>query len=122
MFDFSFGEIGLIAVVALLVLGPERLPKVARTAGALARRARNSWQSVRDEIERELQAEDLKRSIEEAKRAATDLHNDLRNTSAGIQSSVQQTAREIEATAVPPIEPPPSAPPPPPDTLRHEQH
>jgi sec-independent protein translocase protein TatB len=120
MFDFSFGEIGLIAVVALLVLGPERLPKVARTAGALARRARNSWQSVRDEIERELQAEDLKRSIEEAKRAATDLHNDLRNTSAGIQSSVQQTAREIEATAAPSVEPPPS--PSPPDALRHEQH
>ncbi len=48
MFDFSFSEIGLIAVVGLLVLGPERLPKVARTAGALVRRARTSWQSVRD--------------------------------------------------------------------------
>ena len=47
MFDIGFSEIGLIAVVALLVLGPERLPRVARTVGALMRRARNSWQDVR---------------------------------------------------------------------------
>ena len=54
MFELSFGKMALIAVVALLVLGPERLPAAARTAGALLRRARNSWQSVRSEIEREL--------------------------------------------------------------------
>ena len=120
MFDFSFGELGLIGVVALLVLGPERLPRVARTAGALVRRARNSWQSVRDEIERELQAEDLKRSLDEAKKAASDLHNDIRNTSAGIQSSIEQTARDAEAAAAPPVEPPSSSPVP--DGIRHEQH
>jgi Tat protein translocase TatB subunit len=48
MFDVGFSEIALVAVVALLVLGPERLPKVARTVGALVRRARSSWQGVRD--------------------------------------------------------------------------
>jgi Tat protein translocase TatB subunit len=63
MFDVGFSEIALVAVVALLVLGPERLPKVARTVGALVRRARSSWQGVRSEIERELAAEDLKRTI-----------------------------------------------------------
>lgn len=98
MFDFSFGEMGLIAVVALLVLGPERLPRVARTAGALARRARNSWQSVRDEIERELQAEELKRSLDEAKRTATDLHNDIRGTAADLHSSVEKVAAEVGKT------------------------
>ena len=66
MFDIGFGKLALIAVVALLVLGPERLPRVARTAGALVRRARNSWASVRAEIERELATDDLKRSIREA--------------------------------------------------------
>ena len=70
MFDIGFSEIALIAVVALLVLGPERLPKAARTAGALLRRARSSWQNVRGEIERELAAEDLKNSIREVRRAA----------------------------------------------------
>ena len=63
MFDIGTGELALIAVVALLVLGPERLPKAARTAGALVRRARTSWQNVRAEIERELAAEELKQSI-----------------------------------------------------------
>ena len=104
MFDFSFGEISLIAVVALLVLGPERLPRVARTAGALVRRARNSWQNVRDEIERELQAEELKRSIEQARRTASDLHNDLRSTSADIQASIEQTGNDLEPSIAPPIE------------------
>lgn len=70
MFDVGMGEIGLIAVVALLVLGPERLPGAARTAGALLRKARQSWQSVRVEIERELAAEELKRSIKQAAAAA----------------------------------------------------
>src|SRR4029078_12967511 len=65
MFDVGMGEIGLIAVVGLLVLGPERLPRVAPTAGALLRKARNSWQSVRSDIERELAAEDLERTMRE---------------------------------------------------------
>lgn len=65
MFDLGMGELGLIAVVALLVLGPERLPGAARTAGAMLRKVRQSWQGVRSEIERELAAEDLKRSLRE---------------------------------------------------------
>ncbi len=65
MFDFSMGQIGIIAVVSLLVLGPERMPKVARTAGALLRKARQSWQNVRNDIEREFAAEELKRNLKE---------------------------------------------------------
>jgi sec-independent protein translocase protein TatB len=78
MFDLSFAELALIAVVALLVLGPERLPGVARTAGALLRRLRNSWQGVRSEIERELAAEDIKRSIRDTARdmdVRSDIHS-----------------------------------------------
>jgi sec-independent protein translocase protein TatB len=82
----------------LLVLGPERLPKVARTAGALVRRARASWQNVRDEIERELAAEDLKRSINEAKQVAVDLRGDVEAAQAEIKSS----SAEIEAAGKPP--------------------
>ena len=57
MFDIGTGELGLIALIALLVLGPERLPGAARTAGALLRKARQSWSNVREDIERELAAE-----------------------------------------------------------------
>jgi sec-independent protein translocase protein TatB len=72
MFDVGFSEIALIAIVALLVLGPERLPRAARTAGALVRRARASWNNVRSEIERELASEDLGKTIHDAKRALGD--------------------------------------------------
>src|SRR5581483_9972983 len=70
MFDVSFGEILLIAVVALVVLGPERLPGAARTAGALLRRVRRGWDSVRAEVMRELEAEELRAKLKEAQEAA----------------------------------------------------
>ena len=54
MFDIGFWELILIAVVALLVIGPERLPKVARMAGLWMGRARRTLASVKDEIDREL--------------------------------------------------------------------
>ncbi|MCF7985320.1 MAG: Sec-independent protein translocase protein TatB [Thiohalocapsa sp.] len=60
MFDIGALELILIGVVALLVLGPERLPKVARTAGLWAGRARRALTSVKDEIDREIRAEELK--------------------------------------------------------------
>lgn len=90
MFEVGFSEIALIAVVALLVLGPERLPGVARTVGALVRRARASWQNVRSEIERELAAEDMKRSIDEARRAA-DLRPEIHAAAADIEKTASSS-------------------------------
>ncbi len=65
MFDVGFSEMLVIAVVALIVLGPERLPKAARLAGLWIRRARAQWYSVKAELENELDAEDLKRQLRE---------------------------------------------------------
>jgi len=87
MFEVGFSEIALIAVVALLVLGPERLPRVARTVGALVRRARASWQNVKGEIERELAAEDMKRSLDEARKAAQEVQGDVHATASDIEKS-----------------------------------
>jgi sec-independent protein translocase protein TatB len=87
MFELSFGKMALIAVVALLVLGPERLPGAARTAGALLRRARNSWQSVRTEIERELAAEDIKRNIHDTARSV-DVREEIRSAAQQFRSVV----------------------------------
>lgn len=90
MFDIGFSELALVAVVALLVLGPERLPKVARTVGALLRRARSSWQDVRGEIERELAAEDIRKTIKETRREAD-------ASAADIRAGVAAAAGDIEA-------------------------
>ena len=56
MFDIGFSELFVIAVVALVVLGPKRLPNAARFAGLWVRRARAQWHSVKSELERELGA------------------------------------------------------------------
>ncbi len=69
MFDFSFGEMLVVALVALVVLGPERLPKAARFAGLWVRKARAQWHAVKNELEQELANEDLRRSLDDARKA-----------------------------------------------------
>jgi len=73
----------------LIVLGPERLPKATRFAGMWVRRARNQWHSVKDELERELAAEELKRNLQDAEAA-------FRNTEQQIKDGGEQARREFE--------------------------
>jgi len=65
MFDIGFWELTLIAIIALLVVGPDRLPEVARTAGLWIRKARQFISGVKNDINRELRAEDLKRILKD---------------------------------------------------------
>ncbi|CRI64557.1 Sec-independent protein translocase protein tatB homolog [Thiocapsa sp. KS1] len=69
MFDIGFWELVVIGVVALVVIGPERLPKVARIAGLWLGRARRTLASVQDEIRRELKADELKEILEKQARS-----------------------------------------------------
>ncbi len=64
MFDIGFWELVFIAIVALLVIGPDKLPAVARTAGVWVGRARNFVASVKADINQELKAEELKQMME----------------------------------------------------------
>jgi sec-independent protein translocase protein TatB len=66
MIEISLGKMILLALIALIVLGPEKLPGAARTAGALMRRVRGGWDNVRAEVERELEIEQIKRAAREA--------------------------------------------------------
>ena len=69
MFDIGFLELIVIGVVALLVVGPERLPRLARTAGLWLGRGRRMLSSVKSEIDAELKAEELKQIIEKQRRS-----------------------------------------------------
>jgi sec-independent protein translocase protein TatB len=109
MFDVGFSELLVIAVVALLVLGPERLPKAARFAGLWVRRARAQWHSVRAELERDLAAEDLQRSLRDAGAAMRDAQAALRAETDGLMRG--------PAPATPPA---PPTPPPRPDAERDD--
>ncbi|BCU07805.1 Sec-independent protein translocase protein TatB [Allochromatium tepidum] len=72
MFDVGFQELILVAIVALVVVGPERLPRVARVAGKWVGHARRTLANVKHEIDRELKAEELKKILDEQAR-----HNPL---------------------------------------------
>jgi sec-independent protein translocase protein TatB len=81
MFDVGFAEILLLSLVGLLVLGPERLPRVARTLGGLARRARSSWMSLKHSIDAELRAEELKKPLKQ-------FQNEIKSTTDQFKSGV----------------------------------
>lgn len=71
MFDIGFWELSLIMVVALLVIGPDRLPDLARKAGILTGKARRMVQSVRDDIDKEMAADELRKVIAKHKSSAS---------------------------------------------------
>lgn len=80
MFDIGFWELTIIFVVALLVLGPERLPAVARTAGRWMDKARRTVAAFRADVERELATEDLRKS--------TDVTSELKDLKEELEESV----------------------------------
>ena len=101
MFDIGFSELLLIAVVALVVLGPERLPKAARFAGLWVRRARNQWDSGKQELERELQAEELQRNLRSVRQSVQQAERDLHEGATRLRGDVDALRDEVDAVAAP---------------------
>lgn len=77
MFDVAFSELVVIAVIALIVIGPEKLPKVARTMGAIAGRLQRYVSTMKADIEREMQFEELQKLQQEIRRNADDIQGEL---------------------------------------------
>ena len=69
MFDVSFSELLVIAVVALLVIGPEKLPKVARTVGAFTGRMQRYMAQIKEEVNREMRFDELQKLQQEIKQS-----------------------------------------------------
>lgn len=98
MIEISFGKLLLLGIVALIVLGPERLPHAARTAGALLRRVRNGWDSVRSEVEREIQAEEIRRTLRETAESARATHDSVRDELRATGADMRQTGERVRDT------------------------
>jgi sec-independent protein translocase protein TatB len=116
MIEISFGKLVVLALIALIVLGPEKLPGAARTAGALLRRVRSGWDSVRTEVERELQVEEIKRAAREAAARAQAAQDELNRTMGQVRGNFSDApagtppeARAIPAGPAPGEAPPPAA-------------
>jgi sec-independent protein translocase protein TatB len=104
MFDVGMSEMMVIAVVALVVLGPERLPKVARTLGHLIGRAQRYVNQVKQDINREMELSELKKLQDEVKSAAQEMQQSVNEASRGVEAearsfeqSVNSSVAELEA-------------------------
>jgi sec-independent protein translocase protein TatB len=84
MFDVGFSELMLIGLVALIVIGPERLPKVARTIGHLVGRAQRYVSDVKTDIQREMDLSDL-----------NDLKNQMQDAAQSVKSSMQEATESL---------------------------
>lgn len=106
MFDIGFAELLLIAVISLLVLGPERLPGAARTAGLWIGRARRMMAEVQQDIQQQIATEDLHKKIEAEKDAlgldkmASSIESSIKETKA-LGSELKETLEESNPGAAP---------------------
>jgi len=103
MFDISFSELVVIAVVALIVIGPERLPKVARTIGLLLGRAQRYVSDVKSDISREMQLDELKKLQSQVTDSARELETSMRSEFDSARNAIttptQAVLDELEAKA-----------------------
>jgi len=99
MIEISFGKMVLLALIALIVLGPEKLPGAARTAGALMRRVRNGWDSVRAEVERELEVEEIRRTAREAAKQAETVRNEVEQGVRQVRAPMEEAVATVKSVA-----------------------
>lgn len=99
MFGISFGELLLVGLVALLVLGPERLPGAARTAGLWIGRLKRSFNAIKQEVEREIGADEIRRQLHNEHILA--LEQEARNAIAPPQVPAAPPLAQADVTATP---------------------
>jgi sec-independent protein translocase protein TatB len=102
VFDIAFSEIIVIAVVALVVIGPERLPKVARTLGHMFGRLQRYVNDVKADINRELELDELRKLQSEVQTAARDLESSMTTAARQVESGVRSVETQLNEAGSPP--------------------
>lgn len=100
MFDIGFSEIVVIAVVALVVIGPERLPKTARTLGLLFGRLQRYVNDVKADISREMELDELRKLQREMQGAAREFEQTVTTAASDVAAGVRNVERELNDSAV----------------------
>jgi len=106
MFDIGFSEMVVVGMVALIVIGPEKLPKVARTVGILLGRAQRYVDGVKSDINRQLQVDEMKQMQEQMTQQARELENSLMQNVQTIEQNVQLEVKAVEDELYRGFEPP----------------
>ena len=102
MFDVGFSELVVIGLVALIVIGPERLPRVARTIGHLAGRLQRYVADVKADINREVELEELRKMKDSVQEAAAGIETSLHSELKEAETELNAVAESVEAAALPP--------------------
>ncbi len=104
MFEVGFSELVLLSIIGLLVLGPERLPKVARTLGGITRKARSSWLNLKRSIEEEIRAEELKAPLkkfrDEVNSAVAEVNTKV-DSARKIVTDLDAAVKSVETPVIP---------------------
>lgn len=101
MFDIGFQELLLVGVIALLIMGPERLPSAVRTASLWLSRLRRSFQQIKTEIEREIGADDIKQQLHNEsilsnlEQVTQDLQNNIKTTTDSLKPSLDKLQYDV---------------------------
>jgi len=103
MFDVGFSELIVIAIVALVVIGPERLPKVARTVGHLLGRMQRYVNDVKADISREMQLDELKKLQAEVQDSARSFERSMSSELQAIEKAVDPTAQPVDQSLSSPV-------------------
>ncbi len=99
MFDIGFSELVVIGLVALIVIGPERLPRVARTIGHLAGRLQRYVSDVKADINREVELEELRKMKDSVQETATGIQTSLQSELNKAETELNAAAESAAATA-----------------------
>ncbi|MBW8906507.1 MAG: twin-arginine translocase subunit TatB [Betaproteobacteria bacterium] len=108
MFDIGFSELLVIGVVALIVIGPQKLPRVARTAGHLLGRLQRYVADVKADINREIELEELRKMRDSMHQAASEMQKAASDVQSSVDSELAKTADELNKAVA--GAPPPEAP------------
>jgi len=104
MFDFSLPELMVVMVAALIVIGPERLPKVARTLGHLYGRARRYVNGVKADISRDMAIEEYRQLQQKIQAEASALESSVREAGRSVDSQVNQLNRAVADSLSKPLD------------------
>jgi len=118
MFDIGFSELLVIGVVALIVIGPEKLPRVARTVGHLAGRLQRYVSDVKADINREIELEELRKMRDSMQQAASNFESSVKSEVSKTETDLNKSVDEMKQAVDTPVdwrerqpaaEPPPAA-------------
>jgi len=104
MFDIAFTELMVIGLVALIVIGPEKLPRMARTVGHLAGKLQRYVSDVKADISREIELEDLRKMRDSMQQAASEMQSSVQSELSKTETDLNKTVEDVVKSGEPKVE------------------